>query len=435
MELYPVGDVFGLSRDLPLNYVTRERIDGELIDSITRGKHIIIHGSSKQGKTSLRKHCLEEEDYIVVTCQSKWNISDLNASVLKEAGFEIKRLTEKAQSGNFKVQAKVKAGFSLFGMGKAEAELGSERGQGEGRREVFEPLELDPNDVNDIIRALTKVQFKKFIILEDFHYLPVDTQKEFSFALKAYHENSSLCFIIVGVWKESNRLTRYNGDLTNRVISIDADLWQSEELNSVISDGEKLLNITFSDKFRETLVKSCFDSVYIVQEACYQACKAANINTTVKNMTAVPDKITATEVIKRVVEEQSGRFDQALSIFERGFQETKLDMYKWLLFVMLTEDAYALEKGIRLSTFNKKISKYHPKGKDVQAASVTNALSNIGSLQAKRELRPIIFDYDEQILHTVDRSFLIWISVQSRTRLLKLIDLPDYVIEKFGEVS
>ena len=59
-------EVFGISRDLPLNYVDRTNVDMKLIENLTREKHIVIYGSSKQGKTSLRKHCLQESDYIVV---------------------------------------------------------------------------------------------------------------------------------------------------------------------------------------------------------------------------------------------------------------------------------------------------------------------------------------------------------------------------------
>lgn len=45
-----VDEVFGVSRDLPLNYVVRENVDTKLIDNLARGSHIVIYGSSKQGK-------------------------------------------------------------------------------------------------------------------------------------------------------------------------------------------------------------------------------------------------------------------------------------------------------------------------------------------------------------------------------------------------
>lgn len=53
-----LSDVYGISRDLPLNYVPRDGVDGVFVESLTRDKHIVVYGSSKQGKTSLRKYNL-----------------------------------------------------------------------------------------------------------------------------------------------------------------------------------------------------------------------------------------------------------------------------------------------------------------------------------------------------------------------------------------
>ena len=40
--IHTVDDVFGVNRDLPLNYVVREAVDGKLIDSLSRQQHIVI---------------------------------------------------------------------------------------------------------------------------------------------------------------------------------------------------------------------------------------------------------------------------------------------------------------------------------------------------------------------------------------------------------
>jgi len=48
----------------------------------------------------------------------------------------------------------------------------------------------------------------------------------------------------MGVWLEENRLIVYNGDLTGRVIAVDADKWNNQELIKV-DDGARLLNIDF----------------------------------------------------------------------------------------------------------------------------------------------------------------------------------------------
>ena len=119
-------------------------------------------------------------------------------------------------SGEAKVSAKLGGGFNLFG-NKATAEATTEGSGGKSKQTDTHPIELDPADVNDIIDALDAAECPKFVVLEDFHYLPEDTQRDFAVALKAFHEDSPYSFIVVGVWRDQNRLVQQNGDLTGRV--------------------------------------------------------------------------------------------------------------------------------------------------------------------------------------------------------------------------
>ena len=78
-----LDEVFGVTRDIPGTYTERARVDGELIESLIRDKHIVIYGSSKQGKTSLRKWTLEPGDYTLVTCTNRMTLAKLNEAILK----------------------------------------------------------------------------------------------------------------------------------------------------------------------------------------------------------------------------------------------------------------------------------------------------------------------------------------------------------------
>ncbi|CAK8722042.1 ATP-binding protein [Candidatus Electrothrix aarhusensis] len=420
-EKNKVDDVFGINRDLPMNYQERSSADKVLVTSLTRDKHIVIYGSSKQGKTSLRKHCLNQEDYITVHCSNKWQLSDLNSAILKKAGYELKLSDTKATSGKYKIFAKIKASF----LGSA-AEGGAESERKTKREEVTAPIELDPDDVNDIIAALDSIKFNKFLVLEDFHYLPVETQKDFSVALKAYHENSGYCFIIIGVWLEENRLSVYNGDLTGRVFSINADKWERAELSAVISSGEALLNITFHKKFIDNLLDSCFKNVFIVQEACHRCCTIENFFQTQDEHFTIGSSQDAREIVKDVVNQQTGRFNSFLTQFADGFQPTKLEMHKWLLYAILTSDISELDKGIRQASIRKTLQNIHPEGKELNPGNVTQALQAVAALQIKKDIKPNILDYDQTNtrLQVVDRSFMIWLENQNRNDLLELIGLP-----------
>ncbi len=369
-RIHKTADVFGINRDLPLNYVSRDSADNALIENLTRDKHLVIYGSSKQGKTSLRKHCLQDNDYITVHCSNKWSLAELHAAALKKAGYEVTQSTTKTVSGRNKIHAAIKAAF--FGN---EASGGAESERQNSEAVTNAPLELDPYDVNDIITALNKINFNKYIVLEDFHYLSIETQKDFAVALKAFHEESPFCFIIIGVWLEENRLTVYNGDLTGRVVSINADKWTADELSEIINVGEALLNVQFSAPFRTNVLHESFDSVYIVQEACYQCCISEGVYQTLSDTKEIGVNLDAKSIIKRVVNQQTGRFNSFITQFADGFQDTQWQMYRWLLYPVLTSSINKLEEGMRLAEIRKIIQAHHPEGKSLNAGNLTQALT------------------------------------------------------------
>lgn len=134
---------------MPLNYVARQSVDTAFLNSLTRDKHIVIYGSSKQGKTSLRKNCLQEDDYIVVHCCNRWSLGDLHAAILKRAGYELTQSTTRTTSGKNKILAAFKA--KTFGVG---FEAGADREHSQTKAITTKPIEIDPDDVNDIIAAI-----------------------------------------------------------------------------------------------------------------------------------------------------------------------------------------------------------------------------------------------------------------------------------------
>jgi hypothetical protein len=417
--MHKTSDVYGIGRDLPLNYVSRKAVDELLVNSLTRDKHLVIYGSSKQGKTSLRKHCLSEQDYIAIHCSNKWALADLHSAILKRAGFEITQSTTRTATGKNKIVAAFKA--SIFGVGIGTT---GEREQTTADAITKHPLELDPEDVNDIITALNG--FTKYIVLEDFHYLPIETQKDFAVSLKAFHEQSSLCFMVVGVWLDESRLTVYNGDLTGRVIGINADKWSNSELGEVIAAGEYLLNIRFTESFKNAVLLGCLDSVHIVQEACYQACLKQNIHFTQGKHVNIGDDLDVTEIIRDVVNQQTGRYNSFITQFASGFQDTTLQMYKWLLYPILTATTKKLEEGLTYREMRDILRAHHPERAALNLGNLTQALQATASLQVKKDIKPIVLDYDQTNLrlNVVDRGFLIWIENQNRLELLELADLP-----------
>lgn len=229
------------------------------------------------------------------------------------------------------------------------------------------------------------------------------------------------------MWLEEGRLTVYNGDLTGRIIGVNADLWTKEELCEVISSGEALMNIRFAESFKEAVIAGSLDSVYIVQESCYRACLSKNINFTQEStLVEVGADIDVPALIREVVNQQTGRYNAFITLFSSGFQETTLQMYKWLLYPVLTASSKELERGLTYRHMRDVLRQHHPERTDLNIGNLTQALQSTASLQVKKDIKPIVLDYDQTNLklNVVDRGFLIWLESQDRKDLLELADLP-----------
>jgi hypothetical protein len=426
---HKLDEVYGVAREVPANYVSRGGVDGAFVNSLARDKHVVVFGSSKQGKTTLRKHTLSDDDYVVVVCNNRWtNLSFLFTAILKAAGYTVAQSSTKTVGGTYKVTAKIEGALHLplVAKGKTGGDAGYERASEVTTKSAA--LELDPMDVNDIIIALENLCFDRYIFLEDFHYLPESTQTDFAVALKAFHEQSKLTFVVVGVWLDENRLIVYNGDLTERLIAVNADAWSPSQLREVIEKGEKLLNIEISEEFKVGVIKGCFESVSVVQETCHKLCEDAGVFATRAKREVIGSSVDAGAMIRGVIEKQSARYTAFLRNFAEGFQTTELEMYRWLLLPVLRASPQKLERGLTYAEIRQIIDANHPTGK-VNAGNITQALQSAAALQVgKLNVKPIILDYDQSArrMNVVDRSFLIWLGHQDRGELLAEAGLPKF---------
>ena len=417
-----VDEVFRTSRDLPKNYISRKHVDDLFIDSLAKETHIVIHGSSKQGKTSLRKKNLLEDDYISITCSNTWDIADINESILKKAGYQVVVSELKTIKGTNKVSLSVGLGGNKIGS-DISVELAKQINK--------QSLELDLHNTNDVISALKEINFSKYIVLEDFHYLKVESQVDFTISLKAYHEESNLCFIIVGVWLEDDRLTTFNGDLAGRVVSINADQWLDENIDELFTVSEALLNISFPIEFKTAVKNKCNGSIFLVQQLCMKVCEAQSITKTQEKQTEVAKNIDINKEIKSVLDMHTGRFTKFLMDFSAGFQPTELELYKWILYALITIDDRLLIEGLPIQALRRQINLAHPKKSEVSLKKLTGALNKSVTLQLDNRTKPIVFEYDSNRsrVKVVDKSFLLWKQFQDLDELLEYLDLDDLIKE------
>lgn len=163
-----------------------------------------------------------------------------------------------------------------------------------------------------------------------------------------------------------------------------------------------------------------------MQESCYKCCIKYGINQTATDKKEIGTKTDASELVAAVVDQQTGRFNSFITQFSDGFQTTTLEMFKWLLYPILTSPIEALSSGLRYSEITKALKQNHPEKNQLNPGNITQALQSCAALQVKKDLKPIILDYDQTNLRlrVVDSGFLIWLNKQDRNGLLELAGLP-----------
>lgn len=436
LKLTFVDEVFGISRELPKNYVERDEVDNKLFLALNQNHHIVIHGSSKQGKTCLRKWNINDKPHVVVACIEIASLSELNAAILKAVGYRVERSSSTSVSGKSKINAKIDLSFRISGFDLATS-TGEEVESSQERTRTTEPLELDPEDINDMIRALESIKFTSLIILEDFHYLPSSVQKSFSRALKGYFDYSIHRFIMIGVWLDDNKLLRFNGDLGSRIATVNADHWSRSELEDVIEKGENLIGLKFDDHFRDHILENCLGSVWVVQQVCYQACVAAGIiGDSEGKVRPVGSLELAKKLMQDIVRDQSSRSTSFIDSFSAGPSADLAEIYQWTLYAVIASDVARLEGGLQVQEIVDFIEVFGL-GAGPGARGLLKELPNIAEFQMHHlEISPIVLDYDfgARRVNVVDRSFLIWLNGQDRVEILREADMPGASIRHWQRV-
>lgn len=238
-----VDKVFGVSKDMILSYLEREKVDGRFKTAIESDKHIVIYGSSKQGKSALLLKHLRVDDAISVGCTPKTDTESIYSSVLRQIGIQIETssIEKTGTTGSIAAKTSFKAKIPFFGEGQVG--LDAQVGGTTGKDIIYKYVEFNLELAQDISEILETAGFNKFIILDNFHYLNEEVQNNLAFDLRLFQEKG-FRFIILGVWREKNRLNQFNGDLVDRIIDIPVEPWTEGEFRDVIAKGCQKLHIS-----------------------------------------------------------------------------------------------------------------------------------------------------------------------------------------------
>lgn len=396
-----LGQVFGVAKDPVESYIERQNVDNILLSAIPKSQQIIIYGSSKQGKTALLQRHIPEDQRITVHCGPTTSAEDLYRSILRQQNIEIKSETvvDTSREISGSLTSKFTAMIPFFGGTEIEAK-GEAKGN-HGTNITTIPIEFNLSVAQDVGELLKKVGSEKhFHVLENFHYLSDQVQRQLAFDLRTFEE-MGLRFIILGVWRERNRLIQYNGDLQDRIIEVPVEPWQAADFERILEKGAPLLNITISNPIKEQIFLQAHGSVAVVQELLKKLCEKAGVFETATRTIHIDNQAQLTEAISEKVAEYSARHVRSLESIAAGSRTRRateevaaLYLPYYLVKVMIYRNYAELKDGIERKQLQTLIQDQHRTPQNVRTSDITGMLTRLPGLQASAQIVPPLFDFD-----------------------------------------
>ncbi|MEW5832085.1 MAG: hypothetical protein AB1763_04545 [Campylobacterota bacterium] len=419
-------EVFGVSNSNIKSYIERPDVDARFLEGLERNKHIIVFGSSKQGKTSLTNKHLSEEHFVRINCSPETAPIDIYKSILRQLNFEfiedrtIKSSSESSGQAGIKTTVKIPiVSVELNGGvgGKSSTEEHTKY------KNVEYNLAL-PQDISEILKSIS---FSKRIILENFHYLEESAQQEMAFHLRIF-EDYNILFIILGIWREKNRLAQFNGDLQDRLIEIPVEPWTKHHFQMVADKGGQLLHVSFENVL-EDIIENSYDSIGVFQELCKECCLSAGIETIQSNHKVIT-KDNLDSAIQKKVEDYSGRHIRSLETFveQKVKKADEIPLYIAYYFVkyLFNLASQTIEEGLKRNDIQSGIQALHHRPDDVRPSDMSYFLHNLTTNQIKKNIIPPLFDYDRSTrkLKVIDSTLYFFLKNINKQELFDEFDKP-----------
>jgi hypothetical protein len=283
-------------------------VDDLFIESLVNGKHVAVFGASKTGKSSLIENKIGHRERLYVQCTEGFTKNDFNDAILEtvykrvkieEEWIKSRKTLDTTKNGLNVNSAPIIAGISR-NYQKQNGHLIRKKDQ----------KKFDLSKIGDFVslfedqgysRSSSKEEYL-FLIIDDFHKASRSTQRWIADLAKVLYDNTRVVFVCVGIWVEETILSALCPELTGRTEDINCNVWSDKDLLEVIHEGCKHLNITFPIGFPESVVEHSQGSVFIVQEACKEACRQLGLTHGQLELVEYSKSLNAKQIVNKMIE-------------------------------------------------------------------------------------------------------------------------------------
>lgn len=395
-------EVFGIRPEVnEHSYVDRGSLDNQVRKLLERKQsHVAIRGASKSGKSWLRQKVLR--DPILVQCRLDYEVGHIYRDALSRLDIRLELSSSSTTRFEGRVTATGEAGFKLL----AKVNAGVEIGGGTESTHQTAPVGKDQADL-EYVASLIR-ESGRVLVVEDFHYLPVEQQKRFAFDLKTLWDYRVLV-VVVGVWPTQNLMITLNPDLSDRIDEVSV-VWDDKELIQVLEKGCNHLGVTLSPKVAAELASISYGSSGLLQRLALRY---------------LEDEVgvTETQIPGRVVDDLGKVNDAAMHVadqlnqlyqtFARRVSEgirsraNATGIYAHAMAAIMEADDASLLSGLSAKQIH---AVAHRRQDRIQLGNLKSVLSKFPRLQVDEAGRGLVLAYDTQdeIVTVVDKQLLLY---------------------------
>lgn len=265
---HKLEDVFTPSSAAILTFVERPDLITQLEKSLLiPGMQIILYGHSGGGKTTLIENILKRKSiqFISSNCMLNTTIDELLLDAFDKLSPFYTSEIQKSSSSTISAEAK-SSYLSIKSLIKGEIKKEFQ----ETRSRIL-PIQLTPQRLAEFLGA-ADILWK----IEDFHKVEISERQKLSQILKIFVDTANrfkkVKIIAIGAVGTAREIINYDSELINRIAEVSVPLMTPKELESIVTKGEKLLNIEFNKSTHKEIIKFSNSLAAICHQLCFSMC-------------------------------------------------------------------------------------------------------------------------------------------------------------------
>lgn len=310
---FPIQKVFTPASSAELTFVRRSSIEKKFQSQFKiTGRQIIIYGHSGSGKTTFLNRYFSEHkiDFVTVHCDTSMSFEQIMLNTFDLLGLFY------TQSGSLEETqgTTVTGGVEAKGI-KSETEYSVSQTRVANFARLVNP-QITPQRLADALGSA-----KKVLVIEDFHKLQDPEKKKLADMLKVFIDKAnqypSLKVVCIGAVDTAREIVKLDNNLKQRVYECEIPLLTDAEIEAIVKQGCKLLNIDMSKDLVERIVHYSNQLGALAHQLSFDMCDSYGITQTQMSK----KHLTGEHFVNAIEAYIDARSDSLMEIYDRAVKD------------------------------------------------------------------------------------------------------------------